>query len=81
MACRGAARKSGLRDVDALISSALMFPPGRATVVPGGYRLKGRWKFSSGIDACTWTMVGGIASADGELPDYRVFLLPVADYP
>jgi 3-hydroxy-9,10-secoandrosta-1,3,5(10)-triene-9,17-dione monooxygenase len=65
---------------DALIGSALMFPPGRATVVEGGYRLSGRWKFSSGIDACTWTMVGGIASADGELPDYRVFILPAGDY-
>ena len=67
-------------NADALIGSALMFPPGRATAVPGGYRLSGRWKFSSGIDACAWTMVGGIASADGELPDYRVFLLPVSDY-
>lgn len=63
-----------------LIGSALMFPPGRATKVSGGYRLSGRWKFSSGIDACTWTMLGGIASADGELPDYRVFLLPASDY-
>ena len=55
-------------------------PAGAATKVPGGYRLTGRWKFSSGIDACTWTMLGGIASADGELPDYRVFLLPASDY-
>jgi 3-hydroxy-9,10-secoandrosta-1,3,5(10)-triene-9,17-dione monooxygenase len=67
-------------DSAALIGSALMFPPGRATKVAGGFRLSGRWKFSSGIDACTWTMLGGIASADGELPDYRVFLLPAADY-
>jgi 3-hydroxy-9,10-secoandrosta-1,3,5(10)-triene-9,17-dione monooxygenase len=65
---------------DQLIGSALMFPPGRATKAPGGYRLSGRWKFSSGIDACTWTMLGGIASADGELPDYRVFLVPHGDY-
>ena len=65
---------------DQLIGSALMFPPGRATKAPGGYRLSGRWKFSSGIDACTWTMLGGIASADGELPDYRVFLVPQGDY-
>ena len=67
-------------DARALIGSALMFPPGRASKVAGGYKLTGRWKFSSGIDACTWTMLGGIASADGELPDYRVFLLPAADY-
>lgn len=63
-----------------LIGSALMFPPGRATRVTGGYRLAGRWKFSSGVDSCGWTMLGGIASADGELPDYRVFLLPAQDY-
>jgi 3-hydroxy-9,10-secoandrosta-1,3,5(10)-triene-9,17-dione monooxygenase len=67
-------------DNAALIGSALMFPSGKAARVAGGYRLSGRWKFSSGIDACTWTMLGGIASADGELPDYRVFLLPAADY-
>ncbi|MDB5863956.1 MAG: acyl-CoA dehydrogenase [Betaproteobacteria bacterium] len=65
---------------DQLIGSALMFPPGRATKVAGGYRLTGRWKFSSGIDACTWIMLGGIASADGELPDYRVFLVPQGEY-
>lgn len=65
---------------DQLIGSALMFPPGRATKVPGGYQLSGRWKFSSGIDACTWTMLGGISSADGELPDYRVFLIPAGEY-
>ena len=68
------------KSADQLIGSALMFPPGRATKVPGGYKLSGRWKFSSGIDACTWTMLGGIASADGELPDYRVFLVPEGDY-
>src|SRR5579875_2347913 len=35
---------------DSLISSALIFPRGRAQRVPGGYRLSGRWPFSSGID-------------------------------
>jgi 3-hydroxy-9,10-secoandrosta-1,3,5(10)-triene-9,17-dione monooxygenase len=67
-------------DSTVLVGSALMFPPGHATKVAGGYRLTGRWKFSSGIDACQWTMLGGIASADGELPDYRVFVLPAGDY-
>src|SRR5262249_52783141 len=54
--------------------------PGQATAVQGGYRLSGHWKFSSGVDACKWTMLGGIASADGELPDYRVFIVPAGDY-
>jgi 3-hydroxy-9,10-secoandrosta-1,3,5(10)-triene-9,17-dione monooxygenase len=67
-------------DSAALVGSALMFPPGKATKTSRGFRLSGRWKFSSGIDACKWTMLGGIASADGELPDYRVFILPASDY-
>ncbi len=66
---------------DALIGSALMFPAGQAERCEGGFRLSGHWKFSSGIDACGWCMLGGItAGADGELPEYRVFLVPQADY-
>src|ERR1044072_9521538 len=44
-------------DPAAMIGSALIFPPGRAIAVRGGYQLSGRWKFSSGIDACAWTML------------------------
>jgi 3-hydroxy-9,10-secoandrosta-1,3,5(10)-triene-9,17-dione monooxygenase len=66
---------------DTLIGSALMFPAGHAERVDGGFRLSGHWKFSSGIDACDWCMLGGIcAGADGELPEYQVFLLPRPDY-
>src|SRR5215472_6158457 len=39
---------------DALIASAFVFPGGRARKVAGGYRLSGRWPFSSGIDASNW---------------------------
>lgn len=64
-----------------LTGSALMFPAGHATAVDGGFRLSGHWKFSSGIDACDWCMLGGIVhSAEGELPEYHVFLVPKSDY-
>jgi 3-hydroxy-9,10-secoandrosta-1,3,5(10)-triene-9,17-dione monooxygenase len=66
---------------DALIGSALIFPRGRAQKVDGGYRLAGRWPFSSGVDAASWNLVGGIAhdDASGEAGP-RIFLLPASDY-
>lgn len=69
------------KSADALVGSALMFPAGHAERDGHGFRLSGHWKFSSGIDACDWCMLGGItSSAEGELPQYHVFLVPRADY-
>mgnify|MGYP001191717936 CR=1 FL=1 len=70
---------------DTLIGASLIFPAGRALAADGGYRLQGRWGFASGIDACDWIMLGaivegeeaGLADTEGE---YRLFLLPRADY-
>ena len=44
---------------DVLCSSSLS--PGKSTLerVAGGFRLSGRWEFSSGCDAATWIMLGG----------------------
>jgi 3-hydroxy-9,10-secoandrosta-1,3,5(10)-triene-9,17-dione monooxygenase len=66
---------------DSLISSALVFPRGRASRVPGGYRLSGRWPFSSGIDASTWNVFGAIVNDEetGQ-SEARMFLLPRDDY-
>ena len=43
---------------DVLISSSLS--PGKSTCAPvdGGYRLSGRWEFSSGCDSADWLMLG-----------------------
>jgi 3-hydroxy-9,10-secoandrosta-1,3,5(10)-triene-9,17-dione monooxygenase len=66
---------------DTLIASAFVFPGGHAYRVDNGYRLSGRWKFSSGIDSARWSMLGAIvhdeASGEGE---YRMFLVPQSDY-
>lgn len=66
---------------DTLIASAFVFPAGHAIKTDGGYRLSGRWKFSSGIDPSHWSMVGAIvhdeATGGGE---YRMFLVPQSDY-
>ena len=65
-------------DPDVLIASSLVFPSGKAARVEGGYRLSGRWPFSSGVDGSLWDMLGGIV--EGDSPEYRLFAVPSADY-
>ncbi len=68
-------------DPDNLIGSALIFPRGRARKVPGGYRLSGRWPFSSGVDAAGWNLIGAIAQdEDAGTASPHIFLLPKSDY-
>lgn len=67
---------------DTLVGSSLVFPAGRAQRVDGGYRVSGRWPFSSGIDPCTWLMVGAMVAPDGKksTPEARMFLVPQPEY-
>jgi 3-hydroxy-9,10-secoandrosta-1,3,5(10)-triene-9,17-dione monooxygenase len=62
--------------------STSLAPTGGVERVDGGFRLRGRWSFSSGCDYCQWAALGGIAPTigEGEPPDARVFLLPRQDY-
>src|SRR5271163_5068549 len=66
---------------ESLVSSALIFARGRARRVEGGYRLSGRWPFSSGVDPSTWSMLGAVFS-DEETGqnEPRMFLVPARDY-
>ena len=66
---------------DNLIGSALIFPRGRARKVDGGYRLTGRWPFSSGVDPAAWNMIGAIVQdEETETNEPRIFVLPASDY-
>lgn len=66
---------------DALIASALVFPSGKAVAVEGGFRLSGRWPFSSGIDPSRWNFVGGIVHDARDKPtEQRIFLVAASDY-
>jgi len=56
-------------DLDAVTGSALTLT-GRAVVVDGGYRVIGRWPFSSGCQHSTW-LVGGCLVYDGDRPRLR----------
>jgi 3-hydroxy-9,10-secoandrosta-1,3,5(10)-triene-9,17-dione monooxygenase len=56
-------------------------PTGKATLVEGGYRLSGRWSFSSGCDHATWVLLGGLVSNDeGQIVDFKTFMVPRSDY-
>ena len=68
-------------DTSVQLSTSLA-PTGTVERVEGGYRLQGRWSFSSGCDFCQWAVLGGIAppAEDGQPPDARVFLVPRSDY-
>ncbi|WP_375411442.1 acyl-CoA dehydrogenase family protein [uncultured Bradyrhizobium sp.] len=70
------------QDADALIASSFVFPAGRANKVDGGYVLRGRWPFSSGVDSSAWNMLAGVVSSDDEADgiEYRIFLLNRSDY-
>ncbi|MBW4718019.1 acyl-CoA dehydrogenase family protein [Saccharothrix obliqua] len=51
-----------------MTTAGLLFPTGRAEIVPGGYRLTGRWQFGSGITHADWVVSGAMLFRDG-LPD------------
>lgn len=67
-------------DPTTLISSSYM-PRAEVTPVDGGYRISGRWGFSSGVDHCQWAFLGGLVpDPEGGAPDYRTFLVPRSDF-
>ena len=47
------------KDTSIQVSTSLA-PTGTVTRVDGGFRLHGRWSFSSGCDFCHWAALGGI---------------------
>lgn len=69
------------QDSSVLISSSYM-PVGKVTRVDGGFRLSGRWGFSSGSKHCQWAFLGAMVppEKEGDGPDYRTFLVPRHDY-
>ncbi len=56
-------------------------PTGKAQITDGGFRLSGRWSFSSGCDHCQWVLLGGLVfNDDGNVVDFRTFMVPRSDY-
>jgi 3-hydroxy-9,10-secoandrosta-1,3,5(10)-triene-9,17-dione monooxygenase len=75
-----AAQRDVWGDDSSVQISSSYAPTGKVERVAGGFRLSGRWSFSSGCDHCDWVFLGGVAPGDGPAPDMRTFLVPRADY-
>jgi len=70
-----------------LVTAGLLQPAGRATRVPGGYRVSGRWGFGSGSTHADVIVGGCLILVDGQpvltaagLPEFRVMLAPAASF-
>jgi len=65
---------------DVLISSAYA-PMGRLVPEDDGFRLSGRWSFSSGCDHATWALLGAmLVGAEGKPVDFMTVLVPRTEY-
>ncbi len=63
--------------------AATLTPGSQVEMVEGGYRISGRIGYLSGVNHCTWIMVGGMlpgpAGPDGP-PEWTLFLVPPGHY-
>lgn len=59
-------------------------PTGTVERVSGGFRVSGRWSFSSGVDVCDGVILGGIAGTreinGADIPDFTSVVLDRKDF-
>ncbi len=60
-----------------IIAPGMLAPTGMAAPEDGGFRLSGRWEWSTGIMHADWVLVGAItAGGDRERPDVGMYVVP-----
>jgi 3-hydroxy-9,10-secoandrosta-1,3,5(10)-triene-9,17-dione monooxygenase len=74
-----AQREVWANDPDARASSSYA-PTGSVKRTDDGFHLSGRWHFSSGVDHCTWVLLGAVVPDDGDGAEFRTFLVPRRDF-
>ncbi len=65
---------------DTLCATALVPEKGRLERVADGYRLSGRWKFSSGVDAAEWSLIVAPLDNGAGARENVLCLVPKRDY-
>lgn len=67
-------------DPQATIASGVNTAQGKAWVADGGYRVSGRWNFSSGVNVATWNMLGITVQDGPEAGSAHLIVIPKSDY-
>jgi 3-hydroxy-9,10-secoandrosta-1,3,5(10)-triene-9,17-dione monooxygenase len=67
-------------DPEALIASGVATAQGKAWVVAGGFRVTGRWNFSSGVNVASWNMLGMTVQDGDEAGAQHLVVIPKSDY-
>jgi alkylation response protein AidB-like acyl-CoA dehydrogenase len=65
------------------LSASSFAPSGQAAPASGGYRISGKWTFSSGVDNADWLLLGvlfGPPAGGSPIPDIRYVMLPKGDF-
>jgi alkylation response protein AidB-like acyl-CoA dehydrogenase len=65
------------------LSASSFAPTGKAVPASGGFRISGKWTFSSGVDNADWLLLGvffGPPSGGSPIPDIRYVMLPKGDF-
>lgn len=69
--------------VSHVLAPAVIAPPGLAQPEPGGFRLRGRWQWGTGVMHASWVIVSGFIAAEPGVPpsreSLRFFALPIGD--
>jgi alkylation response protein AidB-like acyl-CoA dehydrogenase len=61
-----------------MIAPGAAFPVGRAVIVPGGYRVSGRWNYASGVMHADWAMA--MVKVDRpDVLDVRWVIVPISE--
>ncbi|MFJ7149052.1 oxidoreductase [Streptomyces sp. NPDC100445] len=67
------------RGPDVRIAASIVPPQGRATAVPGGWRLDGEWRTASGVDHAEWVLLASWTKAGDGTREHRILAVPRAD--
>ncbi len=74
-----AARREFFAERPWIRAPAPFAPTGTATVVEGGYRISGRWRWATGVMHADWVFAAALCAPPGRPPEARLFALPVGD--